>query len=378
MASRRSPQTAARRPPPPPPPERGLFAHVGAALALLAAIGGGWWLVSRDSSSVALPDSPPLTVVVDDTVADSAGDNSTATELPLDTSPATDVDVGAAVVADSAPTEPSEAQSEQSAPSDSSVPTNFDISRVSAPENDLQTGAPAVSAEAYLVYDAATNRIIAAKQADAPRAVGSVIKLLTTMVVLQAGPLDDPVTVPKLKLDPKESQIGLRAGEKLTRAILMRAMLIVSANDAARALAIDTAGSEERFVEQMNEMAGALGLHDTVAKSPVGLDAAGAHSTASDVLTLARYVMGNEDVRAAVARRTAKLHGTTYAATNKLLGSVAGADGIKTGHTTDAGYCIVASATRNGRQVIVVVLGSPTEAARTKTAKALINWGFAQ
>lgn len=354
-----------------------------AAVALLASIGGGWWLITRDSSTVAGPSDAPAGLTVDDrpettgdplasidTTAAVDTEAAPATDPPLETDPPAATQTVAAATADSVTTdteavEPDEART-----------TSFEVERLRRPKQDLQPGVPAVDAAAYLVYDAATNRIIAAKEASTPRAVGSVIKLLTTLVVLQAGPLEDPVTVPKMTIDAKESQIGLRAGEKLTRAILMRAMLIVSANDAARALAIDTAGSEEKFVEQMNAMAEALGLQDTVAKSPVGLDAPGAHSTAEDVLTLARHVLRNDDVRAAVARRTAKLHGTTYAATNKLIGSLAGADGIKTGRTTQAGYCIAASATRNGRQIIVVVLGAPSDAARTKAAKALINWGF--
>lgn len=247
-----------------------------------------------------------------------------------------------------------------------------------APEVDLRDGVPDVDAAAYVVYDVASNTVIAAHNEDAARPIASIVKLLSTSVALHAGPLDDPVTVPAMKVDSKESQIGLRAGETLDRGILVRAMLIVSANDAARALAIDVAGGEDEFVAQMNEMAATLELHDTVAKNPIGLDETGAHSTAADVLTLARYVMQDESVRIAVARRAARLHGNTYPATNKLLGKIDGVDGIKTGHTTAAGYCIVASATRDGRQVYAVILGAPTDQARTAAARKLFDWAFDQ
>jgi D-alanyl-D-alanine carboxypeptidase len=154
-------------------------------------------------------------------------------------------------------------------------------------------------------------------------------------------------------------------------------MLIVSANDAARALAIDVAGSEAAFVERMNAAAASLGLDATVAANVVGLDAPGAGSTARDVTVLAATLLRDQTFRETVARRTATLHGTTFAATNKMLGSYAGADGVKTGRTTQAGFCVVASATRDGRQVIVAVLGSTSDEGRFAAATALLDWAFA-
>jgi D-alanyl-D-alanine carboxypeptidase (penicillin-binding protein 5/6) len=235
---------------------------------------------------------------------------------------------------------------------------------------------PAVDAKAYVVFDATAGVQLAASNETEPLAVGSIQKLLTAYVVAQAGDPDKIVTVPKLQVDAKESQIGLYAGEQLSRAVLMRAMLIVSANDAARALAIDVAGSEEAFVAAMNSAAVSLGLTDTVAANSIGLDDGGGHSSAADVLTLARTMMADDTFRATVARPTATLHGMTYKSSNPLLGTYDGADGIKTGHTTDAGYCLAASATREGRTIYVVVLGASTNAARTKSATALLDWAF--
>jgi serine-type D-Ala-D-Ala carboxypeptidase (penicillin-binding protein 5/6) len=239
-------------------------------------------------------------------------------------------------------------------------------------------GVPAVDAAAYVVFDASSGRQLAASNAEEPRAVGSMQKMLTAHVVMQEGDPEHVVTVPEMQVDPKESQIGLYAGEQLSRAVLLRAMMIVSANDAARALAVDVAGSTEAFVEQMNAAAAALGMTDTAVMNPVGLDADGQHSTANDMLLLARTLMADPTFRETAARTTASLHGMTFNSPNDLLTSYPGADGIKTGHTTDAGYCLAASATRGGRQVFVVVLGSPTKQARLAAASDLLDWAFSQ
>jgi D-alanyl-D-alanine carboxypeptidase len=155
-------------------------------------------------------------------------------------------------------------------------------------------------------------------------------------------------------------------------------MLIVSANDAAQTLAIDVGGTTEGFVAKMNEAATALGLSNTVAANPIGLDADGAHSSARDMITVASILIQDATFRAAVAKTTATLHNQTFSNTNRLLTTYPGADGIKTGHTTGAGYCVVGSATRDGRTILVAVLGEPSDAARVADASALLDWGFAQ
>ncbi len=239
-------------------------------------------------------------------------------------------------------------------------------------------GLPAVAATAFAVYDATADTWLAESQADAPLPIGSVMKLLTSYVVLQSGDLAKVVTVPELRVDISESAIGLYKGEQLPRDVLLRAMLIVSANDAARALAIDVGGSLEGFVQQMNAAASSLGLSSTVAANPIGLDAAGAHSSARDMIRLAALLMQDQTFRAAVAKQSANLHGQTFTATNRLLTAYEGADGVKTGHTTDAGYCLIGSATRDGRTVMVAVFGAPTDDERLAAATGLLDWAFAQ
>jgi D-alanyl-D-alanine carboxypeptidase (penicillin-binding protein 5/6) len=236
---------------------------------------------------------------------------------------------------------------------------------------------PTVDAAAYAVLDVASGEFLVEHAADTPRAVASVTKLLTAYVVMQAGDPSRVVTVPQMQIEPGESVIGLQTGEQLPRDVLLRAMLIVSANDAARALAVDVAGSESAFVDLMNAAAAELGLTGTRAVNPVGLDADGAHSTARDVARLAALLLRDATFRETVARTDARLHGTVHPATNDdfLLG-YEGATGVKTGTTTRAGACLVASATRDGRTLIAVVLGAPSTAARTASAIALLDWAF--
>ena len=202
------------------------------------------------------------------------------------------------------------------------------------------------------------------------------MKLLTAYVVMQAGDPTHVATVPAMQLDPAESAIGLYEGQRLQRDVLLRAELIVSANDAARTLALDVGGSEEGFVAMMNQAAQALGMVNTVAVNSVGLDGEGAHSTPRDMVAIATILMQDQTFRTTVARTDARMNGQRFDATNKLLTSYEGATGVKTGHTTDAGYCLVGSATRGDRNVIVAILGAPSDTARINDATALLDWAF--
>jgi serine-type D-Ala-D-Ala carboxypeptidase (penicillin-binding protein 5/6) len=237
---------------------------------------------------------------------------------------------------------------------------------------------PQIDAAAYVVYDVGAQRWLAEQDADTPRPVGSLMKLLTAFVVMQAGDPTHVATVPAMHLDPAESSIGLYEGQRLPRDVLLRAELIVSANDASRTLALDVGGTEEAFVAMMNQAAQALGMVNTVAVNSVGLDAQGAHSTPRDMVVIATVLMDDPTFRSTVARTDARMNGQQFNATNKLLTSYEGATGVKTGHTTDAGYCLVGSASRGGRSVIVAILGAASDRARIDGASALLDWAFAQ
>jgi D-alanyl-D-alanine carboxypeptidase (penicillin-binding protein 5/6) len=247
------------------------------------------------------------------------------------------------------------------------------------PPTTPSTVVPTVEAAAYAVLDMRSGVMLASNQADTALPVASLIKLLTAQTAYAAGQPTKIVVAPEgMIIDPEESQIGLSPGQELPRDLLIRAMLIVSANDAARALAVDIAGSEQAFAEQMNAMAAALGLANTHAVNATGLDAEGQYSSANDLINLAAFLMGNPTFQLTARRTDATLNERTFPSTNDLLTKYPGADGIKTGHTTAAGWCIVASATRDGRRIIAAVLGAPTEEARDAAATALLDWGFTQ
>lgn len=316
-------------------PARRRRALLTAILASVVAIGG---IALADRG-----DEQPATADAVDTVATIAADT-----VPADTV---------------APTAPSE--------------TSNPAAAVTTTTAEIRVPLPTVSAEAYAVYDATSQQWLAGRRADEQRAVGSVMKLLTAKVVLDTGDLAKEVTIGDLDMGALESSIGLYDGELLPRDVLFRAMLIVSANDAARALAIDIGGTTQAFVDRMNQAAQSLGLANTTASNPVGLDDGGGHSSAHDLIVLATELMTSQTFREAVAKPSATLHSQTFPSTNPLLGSYPGATGVKTGHTTNAGYCLVASATRDGRTMMVAVLGSDSATSRGDDAAALLDWAFA-
>lgn len=243
---------------------------------------------------------------------------------------------------------------------------------IAPPTGDL----PPIAAAAYLVVDGDTGEALASFNADQPRPVASLVKLMTARVVLDAGQLEQTATVPPLQSGGDESLAGLEPGDQVSRGELLQAMLVASGNDAARTLAVDVAGDERSFVGMMNDEAAAAGLDATRYANSAGLDDPAQHSSATDVARLARDLMQDPTFRRIVASESTTLDGSALPTTNDLLGAYPDADGIKTGHTDEAGWCIAASATRDGRSVVVVVLGAPTEQARDDAASTLLDYGF--
>jgi D-alanyl-D-alanine carboxypeptidase (penicillin-binding protein 5/6) len=175
------------------------------------------------------------------------------------------------------------------------------------------------------------------------------------------------------------SILGLRAGERLTVHDLMYGMLLGSANDAAVALAIDVSGSSSAFVRLMNRRAVQLGMHHTVFFSPNGLDDRG-HSSPEDLLKLLRAAYATPGFAAIVATRVRVLSGPddtrrTIQNRDVMLWLYPGATGVKTGFTAAARYCLIATAERNGRSLVAIVLGAPSDA--FSDAASLFNYGFA-
>jgi serine-type D-Ala-D-Ala carboxypeptidase (penicillin-binding protein 5/6) len=201
---------------------------------------------------------------------------------------------------------------------------------------------------------------------------------MTVLLTLEHAQPTDLVRVSPQAAAVGESSVQLRAGEELTVRDLLEAALIQSANDAAWALAEHVGrGSEERFVLMMNRRARQLDLADTHFVRPDGLDAAGHVSSAQDVTTLARILMKRRIVRQIVGMRDATIAGGRSLHTwNDLLGSFPGLIGVKTGHTTAAGWSEVAAARAAGVTVYATVIGSPGRSARNADLVELLTWGL--
>lgn len=255
--------------------------------------------------------------------------------------------------------------------------STFHPATVHATQPTADSPPPRVDAWAFVVLDGRTGSVLASRRADREVPVGSITKLMTAELVLAAGKSSRSVTVGDYQPADNETVVGLIPGETQPRDVLLRAMLIVSAGDAADALAVDVGGSREAFVAAMNQHAARVGMSHTHYANPTGLDEPGQYSSASDTARLAFRLMQNNVFRDAVARTSATLHGSPIEATNAFLGSFTGADGVKTGHTDQAGWCIAASASQGGRRLYAVVLGAPSREARDRAAAALLDWAFA-
>ncbi|HEU0247210.1 MAG TPA: serine hydrolase [Gaiellaceae bacterium] len=212
------------------------------------------------------------------------------------------------------------------------------------------------------------------------RPIASITKLMTAIVVLERARLSDVVRVSSRAARVGESTVHLRAGEELTVAALLRAMLVPSANDAAQALALHVGkGSTSRFVAFMNAKGDELGLVDTNFENPHGLDARGHVSSARDATVLVRYALGVPFIRDALDRSTVLLPGgRDFPTTDDLLVSWPALVGGKTGHTREAGWSQAAGARAGGATVYGTVLGSDTRSSRNGALRELLAYGLEQ
>jgi serine-type D-Ala-D-Ala carboxypeptidase (penicillin-binding protein 5/6) len=239
---------------------------------------------------------------------------------------------------------------------------------------------PQVTGRAYVVENGATGEVLAARSARARVPIASITKLMTVLLTVERTKPSDLVTVSREAAQVGESSAGLRAGEQLTVRELLEAALIQSANDAADALADYVGkGNEARFVALMNQRARQLGLHDTHYVRPDGLDATGHVSSARDVTLLARILMHRPIVRQIVRQRAASIAGgRTLHTWNDLLSTYPGLFGVKTGHTSLAGWNQVAAARRGSVTVYATLLGSPDRYERNGDLSKLLDWGFSR
>ncbi|RCX17174.1 D-alanyl-D-alanine carboxypeptidase (penicillin-binding protein 5/6) [Anaerobacterium chartisolvens] len=235
---------------------------------------------------------------------------------------------------------------------------------------------PRVDALSAIVLDMKSGRVLYEKNSYTKRAMASTTKIMTAIVAIENGSLDDKVAVSKRAAAIHGSTIHLSEGEKLPLRELLYGLLLNSGNDAAIAVAEHIGGSVENFCEMMNEKAEILGARNTCFKSPHGLDSPEHYSTAYDMAIITRYALENPVFSKIVGTKKAEITGHSLYNTNELLGFLPGVDGVKTGYTGQAGRCLVASATRDGRRIISVVLGCNTRTARAQSSQNMLEYAF--
>ncbi len=250
--------------------------------------------------------------------------------------------------------------------------------------------APEVAARAYLLIDVTANQILASRELDMPVEPASLTKLMTAYLVFDAlktkkVELQQTLTVSERAWKMPGSRMFIDPKMKVPVEDLIKGMVVQSGNDATVALAEGVGGSVERFVQMMNDQAKVMGMKNTTYKNPEGLTEAGHVTTARDLATLAIRLM--RDFPAEMGTYAIKKYrypGTPAANEsnrNLLLFKDPTVDGLKTGHTDSAGYCLVATAKRDfpnlgPRRLMAVVLGASSEIARANEAQKLLNWGY--
>ena len=245
-----------------------------------------------------------------------------------------------------------------------------------------------VTAPSAILMEASTGTVLYEKDPHARLAPASVTKIMTlllTMEALDSGAIswDDTVTASETACRKGGSQVYLKEGEQMTVEEMVKSVAVASANDCACALAEHIAGSESAFVDKMNQRAAELGMTDTHFVNCTGLDdapEAKEHLTsAHDIAIMSRELLKHDDIRkyTTIWMDTVRNGEFGLTNTNKLVRFYDGATGLKTGYTSAAGYCLSASALRDGMELIAVVMQCPTSPQRFSDAKALLSHGFA-
>ncbi len=243
-------------------------------------------------------------------------------------------------------------------------------------------GPPQVSGKAHLLVDFNSQQILAENNADQRLEPASLTKIMTVYVLaneLKEGniSLNDEVVVSENAWKMGGSQTFIEVGKRVPVKDLLMGVVIQSGNDASVALAEHTAGSEEVFAAMMNEQADRLGLKDTHFMNSTGLPDPNHYTTARDLAAIGAALIRDFPETYALSKiKEFTFNGIVQHNRNKLLYRDGSVDGIKTGHTEAAGYCLVASAARQDMRLISVVLGSSTENDRTAATQALLNYGF--
>lgn len=237
-----------------------------------------------------------------------------------------------------------------------------------------------IHGEAVILVDVPSGRVLFHKNSREPRAVASTQKLLTALIVAEAGDLDRLVTIQPSDAAVAPTKLYLKPGQKYSRRDLLRVLLVKSANDVACALARDNAGSVEAFAARMNERARSMGATASHFINPNGLPAEGQFSTARDMAIIARNAYANPVLREFMATKSFEFRFADgrvreMVNTNRVLRTAPFCNGMKTGYTDAAGHCLVSSGHVDGRDVIAVILGS-NKANVWKDSQKLLEWGL--
>jgi serine-type D-Ala-D-Ala carboxypeptidase (penicillin-binding protein 5/6) len=248
-------------------------------------------------------------------------------------------------------------------------------------ENHLAT-----YAKSAVVMDYSTGKVLFEKNAHEKLPMASITKIMTMLLIMEALDdgkikLTDRVKTSEYAASMGGSQIFLEPGETMTVADLLKGIAIVSANDACVAMAEYIAGSEEAFVDEMNERAKQLGMDDTHFANCNGLPVANHYSSAHDIAMMSRELLKHDEITKWTSvysdyLRKDSEHPLWLVNTNKLVRFYDGVDGLKTGYTAEAKYCLSATAKRDGFRVIAVVMGEPQVKVRNAEVSQLLNWSF--
>ena len=246
-----------------------------------------------------------------------------------------------------------------------------------------------VAGKSSVLMDLETGTVLQEHNAHEALAPASVTKIMTMLLIMEAVDsgkiaMTDMVTASETAAAKGGSQIYLKAGETMTVSDMLKSIAVSSANDCACAMAEHLAGSEAAFVEQMNAKAAQLGMKDTHFVNCTGLDddpeAARHRTSANDIALMSRELMKNHpDIKKFTTIWMDTVRNGTFGLsnTNKLVRFYQGATGLKTGYTSGAGYCLSATAQREGMELIAVVMGADTSANRNTACKQLLDYGFA-
>jgi D-alanyl-D-alanine carboxypeptidase (penicillin-binding protein 5/6) len=236
--------------------------------------------------------------------------------------------------------------------------------------------APVITAKSAILVDANTGKVLFTKNDTAQRPVASTQKLLTALIVAEAGNLDKRVEVEPTDTNCEPTKINVKPGQTYTRLQLLNALLVKSGNDVARTLARDNAGSVSAFADKMTQRVRNLGGTNSNFENPNGLPAQGQYSTARDMARVARMAYRNPTLREIMRTKNYSFRFSSgnvvpLRNTNRVLRTYSFCNGMKTGYTNLAGHCLISSGSYNGRDVIAVMLGSNKARIADESAKLL-------